>query len=319
MIDFIEGYKAKSSIITPSFFFRRLDDRDWPTGDDSCLIRYYTDNKRSKMLGEIRETTVRADLVGAYLKKGHMKQSRFFTESGPPKIITQIEGDDISLLPRRGVAYAFRERKFVMLDINALQPIPTPKNVFGDLKIDVDHKRIIKSLVKAHFQKQKLHKQQPNAGLNQDLFQGKGAGLFILLHGVPGVGKTATAEAVAQSNKKPLFAITCGDLGFSPKEVDESLRDIFRLAHLWDCVLLLDEADIFLTRRDPNDLKRNALVSGESSLIRPWNLLTILTTTQCFSECLNTTVAFSSSQPIVWETWITPLSLGSTSVCTIQS
>ena len=100
-------------------------------------------------------------------------------------------------------------------------------------------------------------------GLNQDLIRGKGSGLFILLHGVPGVGKTATAEAVAQANKKPLFVITCGDLGFSPKEVEVSLGNIFRLAHLWDCVLLLDEADIFLTRREHNDLKRNALVSGK--------------------------------------------------------
>jgi len=31
----------------------------------------------------------------------------------------------------------------------------------------------------------------------QDFIRGKGSGLFILLHGVPGVGKTATAEAIA--------------------------------------------------------------------------------------------------------------------------
>jgi len=77
-----------------------------------------------------------------------------------------------------------------------------------------------------------------------------------------GVGKTATAEAVAQANKKPLFLITCGDLGFTLKEVEDSLKDIFRLAHRWDCVLLLDEADIFLSRRELGDLKHNALVSG---------------------------------------------------------
>jgi len=46
--------------------------------------------------------------------------------------------------------------------------------------------------------------------------------------------------------------------------VDESLREIFRLAHLWDCVLLLDEADVFLSRREVYDLKRNALVSGKN-------------------------------------------------------
>jgi SpoVK/Ycf46/Vps4 family AAA+-type ATPase len=86
---------------------------------------------------------------------------------------------------------------------------------------------------------------------------------------VPGVGKTATAEAVAQANKKPLFVITCGDLGFTPGEVENSLKDIFRLAHSWDCILLLDEADIFLSRRQLSDLKRNALVSGKNKSFPP--------------------------------------------------
>lgn len=76
------------------------------------------------------------------------------------------------------------------------------------------------------------------------------------------MGKTATAEAVAQSNDRPLFMITCGDLGFTPKEVESSLSEIFRLAYLWNCILLLDEAEIFLAQRTRDDLKRNSLVSG---------------------------------------------------------
>jgi len=79
------------------------------------------------------------------------------------------------------------------------------------------------------------------------------------------VGKTATAEAVAYANRKPLFAITCGDLGIEPSEVEYRLSEVFRLANLWDCVLLLDEADIFLSQRLKTDdnLQRNALVSSE--------------------------------------------------------
>ena len=99
-------------------------------------------------------------------------------------------------------------------------------------------------------------------GLTQDVIQGKGRGLVVLLHGVPGVGKTATAEAVALENRKPLFVITCGDLGLAPNDVETHLTEVFRLAHLWDCVLLLDEADVFLAARNNYDLNRNALVSG---------------------------------------------------------
>lgn len=263
MIDFFEGYKAKSSIIMPSFGVHEFDDATWETGQDEFVIKCYADGPKSNVILEIADTTQRNDLVSNFVQSRHKKHSNLFQiwEKGN---VTQIEGEDISLLPLRAIAYAFRERKFVMVDINALKPITTLNNVFKDLQIDENHKRVVKSLVKAHFHKQTLQKHQTSAILSQDLIQGKGAGLFILLHGVPGVGKTATAEAVAQSNKKPLFSITCGDLGFSPREVDENLRDIFRLAHSWDCVLLLDEADVFTSRRETSDIQRNALVSGES-------------------------------------------------------
>ncbi|TVY27411.1 hypothetical protein LHYA1_G004177 [Lachnellula hyalina] len=261
----------------PTFLDSSIDDSDWPTGDDVLFIRCFKDGPQSEMLGEIKEITRGNELVGNYLKSRHKKQSKLL-QTWEATYVTELEEDDLVLLPRRAVAYAFRERKFVMLDVEVVHNVPAPKNVFGDLKIDDEHKRIVKSLVKAHFRKQNLQKDQPNAGLNQDLIRAKGSGLFILLHGVPGVGKTATAEAVAQANKKPLFVITCGDLGFSPKEVDDSLRDIFRLAHLWDCVLLLDEADVFLTRREHNDLQRNALVSVFLRVLEYYSGILFLTT-----------------------------------------
>jgi hypothetical protein len=180
------------------------------------------------------------------------------------KPIHDLEGDDLLLLPRRVVGYAFRERRFVMLDSNSLRDPPASDNVFQNLQIDEEHKLMVTSLVKSHLDKQKAQKLRLSSSLSQDLIRGKGSGLVMLLHGVPGVGKTATAEAVAQANQKPLFVITCGDLGFNPAEVESSLKEIFRLAHSWDCILLLDEADIFLSRRQLSDLKRNALVSGKN-------------------------------------------------------
>ena len=145
----------------------------------------------------------------------------------------------------------------------SFRPSKLLKTSSRTLKIDNNHKDIVRTLVKVHLEKQSRQRQQNTVGLNQDLFQGKGSGLIILLHGV---GKTATAEAVAQANKKPLFVITSDDLGFTPKEVDVALRGIFRLAYLWDCVLLLDEAEIFLARQNVNELKRNALVSGNDPI-----------------------------------------------------
>ena len=81
--------------------------------------------------------------------------------------------------------------------------------------------------------------------------------------GVPGVGKTSTAECVAAQTKRPLFPITCGDIGTTAEEVEKRLEEYFDLAHKWGCVLLLDEADVYLaTREKGGDLQRNSLVSG---------------------------------------------------------
>jgi transcriptional regulator of acetoin/glycerol metabolism len=63
-----------------------------------------------------------------------------------------------------------------------------------------------------------------------------------------------------------LINVHLGDLGFTAKEVEEALERNFELASRWDCVLLLDEADVFLASRAQAvtgaDLNRNALVAG---------------------------------------------------------
>ncbi|KAK7696751.1 hypothetical protein SLS64_014260 [Diaporthe eres] len=85
----------------------------------------------------------------------------------------------------------------------------------------------------------------------------------VCYHGTEpeGVGKTSTAECVADKTKRPLFPITCGDIGESAVEVEKNLHHNFLLAYKWGCVLLLDEADIFLAKRNKTDLRRNAVTS----------------------------------------------------------
>lgn len=174
------------------------------------------------------------------------------------------EGDDLALLPRRVIGYALWERKFVQIDVQILDhmAVTARENAFDKLEISQLNKKLIQSIVSSHFRSRDSEKRGKGSG-TQDIIRGKGKGLVLLLHGVPGVGKTATAEAVAQKWGKPLFPITCGDLGLTPESVEKSLSRIFRLAHLWDCVLLLDEADVFISRRTQgSDLPRNAMVSG---------------------------------------------------------
>ena len=92
------------------------------------------------------------------------------------------------------------------------------------------------------------------------------------------VGKTSTAECVADYTRKPLFPITCGDIGDTAKEVEYNLEQNFSLAHKWDCVLLLDEADVFLQARDKEDMRRNAVVSVFLRVLEYYSGILFLTT-----------------------------------------
>ena len=85
--------------------------------------------------------------------------------------------------------------------------------------------------------------------------------------GPPGVGKTLTAECIADLYERPLYSVTSGDIGTDPHFIEGNLRQIFDYAVKWNAVLLLDEADVFLAERNLEDLSRNALVSGEFSRV----------------------------------------------------
>lgn len=56
------------------------------------------------------------------------------------------------------------------------------------------------------------------------------------------------------------FQISAGELGREPKQLEDQLTRVFRLAHHWKAIVLLDEADVFVQARsltNPN----NGLVS----------------------------------------------------------
>lgn len=94
-----------------------------------------------------------------------------------------------------------------------------------------------------------------------DFIENKGEGQIFLLHGGPGVGKTYTAECIAEHTNRPLLSLTCSDIGTDEKNIEDQLSKWFRLAETWNAIMLIDEADIFLEKRATSDLQRNSLVS----------------------------------------------------------
>lgn len=111
-----------------------------------------------------------------------------------------------------------------------------------------------------------------------DFVENKGKGLVFLLHGKPGVGKTYTAECIAQYVQRPLLTVTCADIGVGPSEVEENLRGWFKKARSWDAIMLLDEADVYMEYRQIHDLSRNNLVAGFLRAIEYYEGVLFLTT-----------------------------------------
>jgi len=123
---------------------------------------------------------------------------------------------------------------------------------FDGLVLGSKQKKLIHSLVRQHAKKETNF---------DDIIKGKGQGLIGLLAGTPGCGKTLTAEAVAEVTHKPLYVLSAGELGITPTSLESTLARVLDLAQMWNAVLLLDEAEVFLTQRNTLDVGRNALVS----------------------------------------------------------
>lgn len=68
---------------------------------------------------------------------------------------------------------------------------------------------------------------------DRDVISGKAGGCLILLKGDPGLGKTLTAQVFAEQNNRPLYELQCSQLGISPPEVEENLRNAPLRARRW--------------------------------------------------------------------------------------
>ncbi|RDW81827.1 hypothetical protein BP6252_02939 [Coleophoma cylindrospora] len=125
-------------------------------------------------------------------------------------------------------------------------------NAFPKLVLPHGYKEIIRAFVQEQLSR--------DDGFD-DIVQGKGLGFIMLLSGEPGVGKTLTAESVAEEMRQPLYLMSASELGETATEVEESLEQVLELANKWNAILLLDECDVFLEARTTTDIRRNRLVS----------------------------------------------------------
>ncbi|KAF3768063.1 P-loop containing nucleoside triphosphate hydrolase protein, partial [Cryphonectria parasitica EP155] len=226
-----------------------------------------------------------------------------------PRNLAEIQTEDNELKDKELLIMASAVPGYVLRDrtwgINPAEKIIAPDDdssddddhsAFGRLVLPKGHKEMVLSLISQHFRNKASQKYQEE---QVDIVRGKGMGLIILLHGAPGVGKTTTAEGVAERFHKPLFQITCGDLGSDAAAVESSLQTNFALANRWDCILLLDEADVFLAERRREDFTRNGLVAVFLRVLEYYSGILFLTTNRIgdFDEAFASRIHMSLYYP----------------------
>jgi SpoVK/Ycf46/Vps4 family AAA+-type ATPase len=76
--------------------------------------------------------------------------------------------------------------------------------------------------------------------------------------------------------KRPLYTVSCNDLGSVSQIAEVQISAALSLATKWNAIVLMDEADVFMAERSLNDLPRNEMVSGTRFLPRASTELTRL-------------------------------------------
>jgi len=147
------------------------------------------------------------------------------------------------------LGYSFASKAWGQAMIEGLSPIIWENDAWDALVLPAERKALLEAVVK----------RQKEVG-SIDMIKGKGEGSTFLLYGPPGTGKTLTAEAMAEVLHKPLYIMSAGEMGVTPEALEVRLGEALRLCARWDCLCLIDEADIFLAQRCSTDVARNALV-----------------------------------------------------------
>ncbi|KAI1814995.1 ATPase [Poronia punctata] len=168
----------------------------------------------------------------------------------------------------RTSGYSLKLKKWLDFYVDNVGEITWNTDAFDRLVLPEDQKELILAFSESQMEETAF----------DDVISGKGKGVICLLSGPPGVGKTLTAEAVAEYMKVPLHTLTAGDLGYGPFDMEEALNDLMGLVTRWKAIVLLDECDVFLEKRSTADLQRNSVVSVFLRMLEYYQGILFMTT-----------------------------------------
>lgn len=186
--------------------------------------------------------------------------------------------------------YALKEKLWLNMYVNSVSEIAFNTRAFDSLVLPESQKELILGFTSS---------QQSFRNQFDDVIEGKGRGIILLLSGPPGVGKTLTAESVAEEMRVPLFVMSAGDVGLDSRHIETRLLDVFEMVTRWNAILLLDEADVFLEERSLHEIERNKLVSIFLRVLEYYEGIMFLTTNrvQTFDAAFQSRIHISLDYP----------------------
>ncbi|MCJ1393254.1 hypothetical protein MMC18_006126 [Xylographa bjoerkii] len=193
-----------------------------------------------------------------------VNKQRTESSHGPP-----LTEDQLLLCVPRVQGFLLKRKQWTRFNVDNIEDISWNDVAFDSLVLPNREKDLLLAFAEG----------QANPDSNfDDFIQGKGKGIVLLLSGPAGVGKTLTAESVAETMRVPLYIMSAGELGTAPYEIERTLKDVLEKCTMWKAVLLIDEADVFLETRSSYDLHRNAMVSIFLRLLEYYQGIMFLTT-----------------------------------------
>jgi hypothetical protein len=202
--------------------------------------------------------------------------------------VLDIQTDHIIVFPPTIKGYTLYDKRWLDLQVDGITEVVWNKEAFKRLVMEQDTKELIQTLVSLRLESQK-----------PDLISGKSNGLVFLLHGGPGTGKTFTAKSVAELAEKPLYQITWVNIGTTAEVAESYFESVLSLGKAWGCVVLLDEADLFLEQWTPEHPARSAFTAVLLKVLKSYDGLLILTShrvdrfDEAFMSCIQVSLHYN--------------------------
>ncbi|KAJ5292085.1 hypothetical protein N7478_001336 [Penicillium angulare] len=213
------------------------------------------------------------DIGAMFMEEREQEKEKMRGDGVEPQ---KLDEADVLIACPTVCCFSFKEKMFLECAVSALRDVNWSPESFDCLQIPPENKTLLLSMAKTRLGL------IPTVPFD-DVIDGKGQGLNILLEyvnklfmqhiktsiltrvsGPPGVGKTFTVEATSEYFKLPLYSISAGELVVDHGDsnaLEQQLETIFKIAHHFKAVLLLDEADAFMEQRTSYHGAHNRLVT----------------------------------------------------------